>query len=214
MVLKVRNLADWTLWEPGKALPLPKDKTRTVRLEVICQTATEFRVWSEDDYIAEEPGQLIAVMPHGGQDIIEFTGDGNILVQATSDGDVMFYTAETEVWWVEFDGEVSFTKPYEHKTVDPAFQAMQLVMYRNMQAMEARLQAGVEARVNAGVSRRLADLPTVTAIKEGKPVVSPQPAEPAAEPPAGETPPAGAKKPAKAPASGGAVQPPAAGEGG
>lgn len=222
MVMKTYNLSDWTLWQPGRLLPLPKDRARTVRLDVIAETATAFRVGTEDSYLEWEQGkregpfgQLIAVLPHGGHGTVEFFGDGNLLLEATSDGEVMFYCSENTQWWVEYADEPSFTKPYERPLVDPAYQAMQIQMMRNMQAMEARISAGMRAL--RAPEPPATPVPERTARGQANAGNSENEAPAGAggeeNPPAGEKPPAGSKKPAKAPAGGGAIQPPASGEG-
>lgn len=222
MARKVYNLTDWTLWQQARLLPLPKDKGRTVRLEVICETATAFRVGTEEQFLDWEEakregafGQLIGVLPHGGQDIIEFFADGNILVEATSDGEVMFFCSENTQWWVNYEDEPSFTKPYERPLVDPAFQAMQLQMMRNMQAMEARIEAGMKARYAVEPPRT----PRPETKQEAKPDDGDGDEEAAASAAAaaaaktGKKPGAGSEKQQKAPAGGGAVQSSASGEG-
>lgn len=217
MVQKVRNIVDWMLWREGMMLPLPMDRGRTVRLEVICETATAFRVGAEADFnewknsnSAKPFGQLIAVLPHGGQDIVEFYADGDILVEATSDGEVRFYCSENDQWWVDTSDEPTFTKPYERPLVDPAFRAMQLTMMRNMQAMERRIMEGAQRAV------LLATPP-----KPKEPKADDKVGDDAAVAAAktkgdqtGKKPGAGSEKPAKAPDGGDGLQSAPSGEGG
>lgn len=212
-VIKIGNLIDWSPWPAGRMLPLAKDKGRSIRLEVICQAATEFRVWTEQEYVDKADGQLLAVLPDGGNHILEFWAEGTILVGATSDGEVLCYCSENSQWWVEYDGEVSFTKPYERPHVDPAIRAMQLVMMQNMQAMEERINRGFR-RLQAPQQ------PVATTVKEKKEGKQPddgdgdKEAPGGAEPPAGQKPPAGEPVKPQAKGAGSGVQSPASGEGG
>lgn len=222
MVQKVRNIVDWMLWRPGLLLPLPMERGRTVRLEVICETATAFRVGAQADFEAlrqrqrdgeaELPafGQLIAVLPHGGQDIIEFYADGDVLVEASSDGEVRFYCSENDQWWVDTSDEPSFTKPYERPLVDPAFRAMQLTMMRNMQAMERRIMEGAARAASLAT-------PPQPKVKKADDTVGDGAASAAAKTKGdqtGQKPGAGSEKPAKAPDGGDGLQSSPSGEGG
>lgn len=208
MTTKLYNLTDWALWREGKSLPLPKDKARTVRIEFIAAAAAMIRVRTEEQAIAAEAGQLIGVMPFGGHEIFEFGANGNVLVDVTSDAEVMFYCSENDQYWFEFADEVSFTKPYERPLVDPVYQAMRLQMMKNMQAMEQRLMLAAERR-------REPEPPQARPVGERSvDGTSQPPASGDPSPAEGQAPAAGPQVKPKAPASGSGVQPPASGEGG
>lgn len=158
MVLKLNALTDWVEWQVGRYLPLPKDKSRTVRISLIMAGPTMLRALTPEQYaatqsgvvdpdavleLASQPGQLLAVFPFGGHEIVEFVANGDVLLSATSDEEIRFYCSENDQYWFEFD-QPTFAKPFERQVVDPAFRHMQMVMLQNMQAMEARLQATVD----------------------------------------------------------------------
>lgn len=135
MVVRIDNLTKWEKLPKGKALSLPGETARAIRLELNCPAPARIDV-AQGDQVA-----FVAVVT--GRDTVRFSvAEGHADIVFTSEDDVWFYTKDGDVTSEERPEAVSFTRIMERQTRNPQLELMMFKANQN----ELRRQANADAQ--------------------------------------------------------------------
>lgn len=156
MTINLNSLADWSPWEEGKGLPLEGDPRtpRRIRLDVNCAQPTHFAVSGVNEHRGEN--MFLAVIH--GLDTLDFVAVGDIVIRATSDDQVWFYTAALDPTWIELPDSESYATIASRRARNPELEYMQWKMDQNIAARFAALDQKYANRFGVNTNPRTGEV--------------------------------------------------------
>lgn len=149
MVLRIHNLGKWKVLQPGQMLPLGGEVQRRVRLDVNCPAPTRFEAVDDENAVT-----FLGIVQ--GLETLEFHASPGLIVSATSEDDIWYFTSDGEQIGTEDLDTVSFTTLENRRERNPELERMMQRAQENMLAREAALSDEMErreARLNAALER-------------------------------------------------------------
>lgn len=203
--IKLGNIADWRILEGALEFIAPdydRERPRKVRIDLNCEVGCNWYVAPAVEVGQYGEPRFLAAVP-AGLSTLEFISDGDFKIgPGDAAGEVQYWTAAGETFWIEGDGE-TFSTIYERQ---PRNEALEYIMFQASQnqlrrdkAHAAELEA-IRAEIGALSNGR------ETGIHGGPPAEHQEPrVEPQGKPD---------KRPGQKPVSGGAAPVPGDGQSG
>lgn len=142
MVVRIHAVSRWNLLPKGDHMRFDSVGPRKIRVEVNCSDETRFHVhWME---LSKERSCFVATVK--GQEILEFAGEGPLVLTAKGQGEVWYYTDDGQVTAIDASHLPAFTKPMQprHETQE---ERMRRIADMNTRAMYAKLREEVALEV-------------------------------------------------------------------
>lgn len=161
-MIDLRELDKFQRISMDEALPLLKQESRMVRLEVNTNAPAELWIAEAGEVDPEKQRFLCVVM---GRDSVTFPAHGQIGIFADCEGSCYAWASEVEQTWSEVE-QVSFTRPHKRNKMTPELTAVAEMLNSALEHRMGRMEAEVHERVKRELASAAAKRAAASAASE------------------------------------------------